>query len=85
MNRIKGAHMAPTKYVTFCQNTVDDDGNQRDATKPVMFKKISDLSPNWMAIEHSSVNDSISWQILPTQDPPFAPRLQFGEVWIKFG
>ena len=45
MNRIKGAHITPLKYVTYCQNTVDDDGNQRDATMPVMFKKISDLSP----------------------------------------
>jgi hypothetical protein len=81
MNRIKGAHMTPIKYVTYCQNTVDDDGNQRDATMPVMFKKISDLSPYWMAIEHSSVNDSISWQILPTQDPPFTPDEGEGDLW----
>ena len=81
MNRIKGAHMTPIKYVTYCQNTVDDDGNQRDATMPVMFKKISDLSPYWMAIEHSSVNDSISWQPLPTQDPPFTPDEGEGDLW----
>ena len=81
MNRIKGAHMTPIKYVTYCQNTVDDDGNQRDATMPVMFKKISDLSPYWMAIEHSSVNDSISWQPLPTQDPPFTPDEGEGTLW----
>ena len=81
MNRVKGAHMTPTKYVTYCQNTVDDDGNQRDATMPVMFKNISDLSPYWMAIEHSSVNDSISWQILPTQDPPFTPDEGEGDLW----
>ena len=58
MNRIKGPHMTPAKYVTYCQNTVDDDGNKRDPTKPVMFKKLANLAPYWMQIEHSSVNDS---------------------------
>ena len=38
MNRVKGAHMTPVKYVTYCQNTVDEDGNKRDPLKPVMFE-----------------------------------------------
>ena len=82
MNCIKGAHMSPTKYVTYCENTVDDDGNHRDATMPVMFRKVGDLSPYWMVIEHSTVNDSISWQTMPTQEPPFTPDKGEGEDWF---
>ena len=80
MNRIKGAHMTPIKYVTYCQNTVDDDGNKRDPTKPVMFKKISNLAPYWMAIEYSSVNNSMSWQPLP-EDHGLTKDEGEGELW----
>ena len=81
MNRVKGGHMSPIKYVTYCQNTVDDDGNQRDPTKPVMFKKVNDLSPYWMQIEHSAVNNKISWQIVP-ETAGFTPDEGEGELWF---
>ena len=80
MNRIKGPHMTPAKYVTYCQNTVDDDGNKRDPTKPVMFKKLANLAPYWMQIEHSSVNDSMSWQTLK-EDHGFTKDEGEGEDW----
>ena len=80
MNRTKGPQMTPNKYVTYCQNTVDDDGNKRDPTKPVMFKKISNLAPYWMQIEYSSVNNSMSWQLLP-EDHGFTPDEGEGELW----
>ena len=80
MNRIKGPHMTLAKYVTYCQNTVDDDGNKRDPTKPVMFKKLANLAPYWMQIEHSSVNDSMSWQILK-EDHGFTKDEGEGEDW----
>ena len=80
MNRTKGPQMTPMKYVTYCQNTVDDDGNKRDPTKPVMFKKISNLAPYWMQIEYSSVNNSMSWQLLP-EDHGFTPDEGEGELW----
>ena len=80
MNRIKGPHMTPAKYVTYCQNTVDDDGNKRDPTKPVMFKKLANLAPYWMQIEHSSVNDSMSWQTLK-EDHGFTKDEGEGELW----
>ena len=81
MNRVKGAHMTPVKYVTYCQNTVDEDGNKRDPLKPVMFKKLADLSPYWMQIDYSKVNNNISWQIVPEQDPPFTPDEGEGDLW----
>ena len=80
MNRIKGPHMTPGKYVSYCQNTVDDDGNKRDPTKPVMFKKLANLAPYWMQIEHSSVNDSMSWQTLK-EDHGFTKDEGEGEDW----
>ena len=80
MNRIKGAHMTPAKYVNYCQVFVDDDGNKRDPTKPVMFKKISNLDPYWMQIEYSSVNESISWQLLK-DDHGFTKDEGEGEDW----
>ena len=80
MNRIKGPHMTPAKYVTYCQNTVDDDGNKRDPTKPVMFKKLANLAPYWMQVEHSSVNDSMSWQTLK-EDHGFTKDEGEGEDW----
>ena len=80
MNRTKGPQMTPMKYVTYCQNTVDDDGNKRDPTKPVMFKKISNLAPYWMQIEYSSVNNSMSWQLLP-EDHGFTQDEGEGELW----
>ena len=79
-NRTKGPQMTPMKYVTYCQNTVDDDGNKRDPTKPVMFKKISNLAPYWMQIEYSSVNNSMSWQLLP-EDHGFTKDEGEGELW----
>ena len=81
MNRVKGAHMTPVKYVTYCQNTVDEDGNKRDPLKPVMFKKLADLSPYWMQIDYSKVNNNISWQVVPEQDPPFTPDEGEGTLW----
>ena len=81
MNRVKGAHISPTKYVTYCQQTVDDDGNKRDPLLPVMFKKLADLSPYWMQIDYSKVNNNISWQVVPEQDPPFTPDEGEGELW----
>ena len=80
MNRIKGPHMTPLKYVTYCQNTVDDDGNKRDPTKPVMFKKLANLAPYWMQIEHSSVNNSMSWQTLPANHG-FTKDEGEGDLW----
>ena len=80
MNRTKGPQMTPMKYVTYCQNTVDDDGNKRDPTKPVMFKKISNLAPYWMQIEYSSVNNSMSWQPLP-EDHGLTKDEGEGELW----
>ena len=44
-----------------------------------MFRKLADLSLYWMAIEHSSVNNSISWQIMP--DTPFTPDEGEGDLW----
>ena len=81
MNCVKGAHMTPVKYVTYCQNTVDEDGNKRDPLKPVMFKKLADLSPYWMQIDYSKVNNNISWQVVPEQDPPFTPDEGEGDLW----
>ena len=81
MNRVKGAHISPTKYVTYCQQTVDDDGNKRDPLLPVMFKKLADLSPYWMQIDYSKVNNNISWQVVPEQDPPFTPDEGEGTLW----
>ena len=81
MNRVKGAHMTPVKYVTYCQNTVDEDGNKRDPLKPIMFKKLADLSPYWMQIDYSKVNNNISWQVVPEQDPPFTPDEGEGDLW----
>ena len=81
MNRVKGAHMTPVKYVTYCQNTVDEDGNKPDPLKPVMFKKLADLSPYWMQIDYSKVNNNISWQVVPEQDPPFTPDEGEGDLW----
>ena len=80
MNRIKGPHMTPGKYVSYCQNTVDDDGNKRDPTKPVMFKKLSNLASYWMQIEYSSVNDSMSWQALP-ENHGFTKDEGEGDLW----
>ena len=80
MNRVKGAHMSPEKYVKYCQNTVDDDGNKRDPTKPVMFKKVANLAPYWMRIECSSVNKSMAWQTLPG-DHGFTQDEGEGELW----
>ena len=80
MNRIKGAHMSPTKYVTYCKNTVDDDGNPRNVYLPVMFRKLKDLSPYWMHIEYSSVNNRLSWRKLP-EDYGFTQDEGEGERW----
>ena len=79
MNRVKGGHISPVKYVTYCQQTVDDDGNKRDPELPVMFKKLADLSPYWMQIEWSQVNNTISWQ--PLKDAPFTPDEGEGVTW----
>ena len=81
MNRVKGGHMTPVKYVKYCQDTVDDDGNKRDPLLPVMFKKLADLSPYWMQIDYSKVNNNISWQVVPEQDPPFTPDEGEGDLW----
>ena len=60
---------------------VDEDGNKRDPLKPVMFKKLADLSPYWMQIDYSKVNNNISWQVVPEQDPPFTPDEGEGDLW----
>lgn len=78
MNRIKTLNMTPVNYVMYCMKNVN--GN-RDVCKPVMFRKLSDLSPYWMQIEYSSVKCSLVWQLLPPQDPPFKPDEGEGELW----
>ena len=45
-----------------------------------MFKKIANLEPYWMQIEYSSVNNSMSWQLLP-EDHGFTKDEGEGELW----
>ena len=56
-------------------------GNKRDPTKPVMFRKLQDLSVYWMQIEHSSVNNSISWQLVPA-NTGFTKDEGEGDLWF---
>ena len=64
-----------------------------DVLKPVMFKKVGDLSPYWMQIEISEVNSIISitqWQVLPGSRTPhlrpssFTPDEGEGEDWSRW-
>ena len=79
MNRIKGPVITAAKYAKYCEKTLDKNGDKRDPVKPVMFRAAKDLEPYWMALEYSSVNNSVSWQKMV--DPPFTADEGEGDDW----
>ena len=79
MNRLNKALISPVKYVEFCKTATDEDGNERDVLKPVMFKRMADLAPYWMQIEISDVSGKAKWEAI--QNHSYTPDEGEGDDW----